>query len=204
MDILKFSNAGGFTTKTRYADMLAGNTVWNPYTVVGSYDSLSAITIPSGGVSTITFSNIPSTYTHLQLRMMVRTTASQSTDFPYARFNSDSGANYSWHTLTGNGSAASSGAATGDTYCILERCTGASATANMFGAIIVDILDYANTNKYKVTRSLGGVDTNGGGQVNLQSNMWLNTAAISSITIGSSTSVGLAEFSSFALYGVKA
>jgi hypothetical protein len=31
----------------------------------------------------------------------------------------------------------------------------------------MDILDYDNTNKYKVTRSLGGDDTNGGGEVHM-------------------------------------
>lgn len=187
----------------KYPNAWDKTTVWRP-DPVGAYESISTTTVGAGGTPTVTFSSIPSTYSHLQLRMMVRTTASQSTDFPYLRFNGDSGANYSWHQMAGNGSSLSSGAATGDTYCIVERCTGANASADIFGVMIVDILDYANTNKYKTTRHLGGFDANGSGQVNLQSNMWLNTAAISSITIGSSTSVGLAQYSSFALYGVKA
>lgn len=171
--------------------------------ISGDFQSISTVTVGSGGSSTVSFSSIPSTYKHLQLRMTVRTTAGGSTDFPYARFNGDSGGNYAWHTLTGNGSSVSAGAATGNTYSILERCTASGGAANVFGTIIVDILDYANTNKYKTIRSLGGVDQNSSGQINLQSNLWLNTSAISSITIGSSTSVGLAQYSSFALYGVN-
>ena len=74
-----------------------------------SYESIATVTVGSGGSSSIDFTSIPSTYTHLQLRMTARCTA-QSGGNPtnvYLRFNSDSGSNYAWHQLAGNGSAAS-------------------------------------------------------------------------------------------------
>jgi hypothetical protein len=77
---------------------------------------------------------------------------------------------------------------------------GTSAAASIFGAGIVDILDYANTNKYKTLRALAGVDFNGSGRVGLTSGLWQSTSAINAITLEGSSFV---QYSSFALYGIK-
>ena len=200
MDILKFSNAGGFTTKTRYPDMLAGNTVWNPYSPTGSYDSLASVTVGSTAQSSITFSGIPPTYTHLQLRSFAGTNPASD---PYVRFNGDGGTNYSSHLLYGTGSAASS-YFNGASATSMPWLTGNSyGTANAFGASIVDIFDYANTNKYKTARALYAYDTNGAGQMNLSSGLWMSTSAINSIAFTANAGNFITN-SSFALYGVKA
>ena len=73
--------------------------------------------------------------------------------------------------------------------------------ANIFGTGIIDILDYADTSKYKTVRTLFGYDANGSGYIAFSSNLWQSTSAITSITM---TPVnGIAEYSSFALYGIK-
>lgn len=167
----------------------------------GAYYPLSSITVPSAGTSSITFSSIPSTYTHLQIRIMGRSDRATTTDVVKLNFNSDSGANYTEHDLYGDGSSVNAGGYTGLTSANAYRIAGGNAGNNIQGAIIIDILDYANTNKYKTLRSLGGVDLNGSGQVWLNSSLWLNTSAISNIVL---TSVGtLQQYSSFALYGIK-
>jgi hypothetical protein len=74
--------------------------------------------------------------------------------------------------------------------------------ANTFGTFILDILDYKDTNKYKTARSLDGSDANGSGEISLRSGSWRNTAAITSITL-TPTGTGIAQYSSFALYGIK-
>jgi hypothetical protein len=196
--ILKMSNAGGFTSATRYPDMLAGNTVWNPYTTVGSYDSIASITVGSTAQSSITFSNIPSTYTHLQVRGMIKNTT--GTTNPLVTFNGDGATNYAWHQLYGDG--ASAGATASPTNAgIGFTVTGAS----QFGVFVMDILDYTSINKNKTIRSLGGFDQNGaGGYVDFNSGAWFNSgSAINSLTFttGSTT---FTQYSSFALYGVKA
>jgi trimeric autotransporter adhesin len=82
---------------------------------------------------------------------------------------------------------------------------GGSAGTNVFGAAIVDILDYANTNKNKTTRAISTIDTNSAAsRIWLSSSLWRNTSAISSITIDSYYgATSISQYSSFELYGVK-
>jgi hypothetical protein len=118
-------------------------------------------------------------------------------------FNGDSAANYAWHALIGNGSAASAGAGTSaSNFVAFGRLSGTSTT-NPTG-VIMDILDYANTSKYKTVRSLGGVDNNGSGEVNLISGLWQSTTAINSIYLSPfNGAIGFSANTSFALYGIR-
>jgi hypothetical protein len=171
---------------------------------LNSYESIATVTVGGGGSATVTFSSIPSTYTHLQIRGIGRTNRASTRDQIAVRFNSDSGANYSTHELNGDGSTATALATT--SYTSIEYGFGvgaASATSGIFGGGVIDVLDYANTNKNTTMRSLGGVDTNGAGKVMLGSGAWYNTAAVTSVTILSSTGSSFVQYSSFALYGIK-
>lgn len=170
---------------------------------VGDYESISTVTVGAGGAATVTFSSIPSTYSHLQIRILGRTDRAVSLAGLGMRFNSDTASNYSDHDLKGDGATASAGADVSVSYIFLARYTGSTAAANTFGAGIVDILDYSNTNKYKTTRNLSGADLNGSGQVTLQSGSWRSTSAISSIQLFSDISGNITQYSSFALYGIK-
>jgi hypothetical protein len=195
--ILKMSNAGGFTSTTRYPDMLAGNTVWNPYTTVGSYDSLASITVGATAQASITFSNIPQTYTHLELRCLSKNTAAGGDS--YIRINSNTQANYR-HQFYGDGSSATGSSASGEAYILFTAGSGGTST---FGADIISILDYTNTNKNKTVCTLSGRDLNGSGVVGINSALFTITAAVSDITL-TSAGTSFATNSSFALYGVKA
>jgi hypothetical protein len=195
------SNAGGMSTVTRYTDMLAGNAVWSPWEPEGAYDSLATVTVPSGGLASITFAAIPNTYKHLQIRAIGKDNRDPSNaDSPvFITFNGDTAANYSAHELRGNGSTTGSFAAANTTQIIAYWN---SNSTNIFGAFVADILDYADTNKNKTLRSLGGNDRNGTGLVTLTSGAWRNNAAITSVTI-SAFSSPIQQYSQVSLYGVK-
>ena len=165
-------------------------------TPTNSYESISTTTL-STTASSVTFSSIAATYTHLQIRCMALMSASDN-DYRL-QLNGDTATNYSRHFLLGDGATASAGAAA-STSVILVGYNAATYT-NSTGAII-DILDYADTNKYKTVRSLGGVDKNGGGYAFLFSGNWRNTAAVTSITLAPATGT-FNQYSSFALYGIK-
>lgn len=192
--IYKMSNAGGFKSLTRYYDMLAGNTVWNPWEPQGAYDSLSTVTVPSGGLASITFAGIPSTYKHLQIRYSANCTA---TGNPTVRFNSDAGSNYAYHILYGQGSAAAAVSGASQSFIYLGTVY---QNTSVFNGGIIDVLDYANTSKTKTMRALTGAENNSAGEIGLFSGLWNSTSAINSITIAISN---FTENSQFTLYGVK-
>jgi hypothetical protein len=165
------------------------------FTLTGSYDALATVTVPSGGASSITFSAIPQTgYKHLQIRAI-----SNATDSLYMSFNADTTAtNYYSHWVYGNGSTTSASSQNSRLAPVIG-----TSSSGIFSGVIYDILDYANTNKYKTSRISVGWDANGSGQVGLTSQLWKNTAAISSITIEAASGAGFSQYSQFALYGVK-
>lgn len=177
--------------------VIASSTRQGQSTITGSMEPIAVATVPSGGLSSITFGSIPQTYTHLQLRIFSLMTAA---DNFYMRFNSDSNGNYAWHQLTGDGSSAGAANNTGTTFMFIGNNNSNSATIG--NSSIVDILDYANTNKNKTMRALLGSDANGSGLVALRSGVWLSTSAVSTISIIPSSG-SFREYSSFALYGIK-
>lgn len=166
------------------------------------YDSIATVTVGAGGSSTISFSSISSSYKHLQLRIFARDNGASSEDAYWIRFNSDTGNNYAWHYLMGNGSSASASAGSTTSRIYINNLPTAVQSAG-FGVAVIDILDYTNTNKYKTLRSLSGYDVNGTGTINLVSGLWQSTTAINSITITNDRAVAFLQYSSFALYGVK-
>ena len=166
-----------------------------------SFESIATVTVGSGGQSSISFSSIPSTYKHLQIRAIAQDSA---TNPPYnagLTFNSDSGSNYAVHWIAGDGATASSFANYNTTY-IEFGYLNSYTTATSYSACVIDILDYADTNKYKTSRMLQGYDKNGSGRVDLTSGLWRSTSAISTITI-SSLGTSLRQYSHFALYGIR-
>ncbi len=174
--------------------------------VIGDYDSIATNTVGSGGVSSVTFSSIPSTYKHLQIRWLMRSNrATGYNDALRFRFNSDTGSNYSNHLLYGDGTGAYADAGTNTTSMPLGYGSSNNNIASSFGAGVIDILDYANTSKYTTGRGLTGLSTNGAGDetIGLASGSWRNLNAVTSITIFPGTGTLFNEYTQIALYGVK-
>jgi hypothetical protein len=182
--------------------LLAGNTAYDP-AATWLIQRQTAV----GGETTITFSSIPQTYKHLQLRCIVKdsftSSAGGGNNFNF-RLNGDSGTNYIGHRLNANGTtvaASSQSASSSATQFISWEYFG--NVSNVFGANIIDLIDYTNTSKYKTIKSINGFDTNGAtaGYINLGSGLWMSTAAINSISITGFVS-SCAAGSTFALYGM--
>jgi hypothetical protein len=174
----------------------------------GDYNSISTTTVGVGGVATVTFSAIPATYSHLQIRFMAQTNrATVGRDGILVRLNSDTASNYSYHELAGDGASATSSSSL-TTYLLSNAISTGTTTGSNWGGGILDILDYANTNKYKTARCLSGTDCNGtvgglGGAIVLSSGNWRSTSAINAISITMNGGTLFSQYSSFALYGIK-
>ena len=173
-----------------------------------AYESIATFTLGSTTAS-VTFSSIPQTYKHLQLRSTARNvfTTSKGYDWATASFNSDTTyTNYRNHILYGNGTTVSSTSLqSSGYYAICANITRDYYGGDIMGASVTDILDYANSNKYKTTRMLSGSEMNGNdaySEINYISSLWINTAPITSITINCITASFAAE-TQFALYGIK-
>lgn len=163
---------------------------------LSSYESIATTTV-SGGTS-FTFSSIPSTFEHLQIRYNL--VMGSGADAIFVRYNSDTGSNYARHGLYGTGAAVgATGTASTTAMYAYGFFNGVIQTYPNVG--IVDILDYVSTTKYKTLRTFAGADQNGsGGNVSVGSGLWMNTAAITSITISSGSTF---NSGTIALYGIK-
>jgi hypothetical protein len=153
--------------------------------------------------TTITFSSIPQTYKSLQIRILGSVAlGSYNNGSIYCQFNGDStAANYRNHWMLGDGTNAS---ANQSVTSRLYNGPDTPVTTSYFGAGIIDFIDYTSTSKNKTTRAFTGYDLNGlsTGYVVLSSSLWMNTSAITSISLVAGDG-NWATGTTFALYGVN-
>ena len=170
----------------------------------GAYDALASNTL-SVATSSVTFNGIPAGYKHLQLRILGRSSSANPSETVRMQLNGRITANgYTNHLVYSDGASA---IADGDNQSVagfnIHRLPAATSTASVFGALIIDILDYADTSKFRLLRSIGGYDANGSGRIAFGSGLFNSTDAISSIKLELSTAANYVADSSFQLYGVK-
>ena len=172
-----------------------------------SYESIATVTVGSPQAA-IEFTSIPSTYKHLQIRAIAKNVTTGAADYDAMRiqYNTDTGTNYAWHYLKGEGVGSGGvGQASSSSYLwsgtVIRSGTGQTSA---FSISVIDILDYANTSKYKTQRWLNGTEFNAlYPWIGLGSGLWQSTSAVTSIKIFIDTAVNFAQYSSFALYGIK-
>jgi hypothetical protein len=176
--------------------------------VTSSYESIATVTVGSGGQASIDFTSLSSyssDYKHLQIRAIVKTAFANAQDGLKIQMNGATGSSYNYHYVGGNGSGsgyAGAGGASAQTFMQSVSVAGAT-NADIFGVVVLDILDAFNTNKNKVLRAIGGVDNNGAGVVEMWSGLYLSTSATDSIKLYSFNGSNISQYSSFALYGIK-
>lgn len=162
------------------------------------YELIETVVLGSAQPS-ITFSNLntySSTYKHFQIRSTHAWTSSGATDLAM-RLNADTGTNYDWHSLRGNGSSVDSIAGTNTNYIRLGFVADTT-----FGGSVTDILDAYSSSKNKTVRTLVGNSGGGFTGINLSSGAWRNTNSITSVTILTGSN-NFATGSRFSLYGIK-
>ena len=183
-------NVFGYTSGTTTATSVAP--------IYGEFQSIATTVVGAGGQSTITFSSIPSTYKHLQVRGFAKSVTSDAT--ASFTFNGDTAANYSFHGTGGQGSTMASYASTSASSM---KAFGYNRGMGYDGGVvmIIDIFDYADANKYKTIRSLWGMSSGGSGEAQLVSGNWRSTSSVTSMTFTPSSGT-FGQYTHFALYGV--
>lgn len=184
---------------------------WDQSAVINnnSYESISTVTVGSGGSSEITFSSIPQTYKHLQLRCIIRNTSTSVKAFDNNRLQiNGQSTNYSRHGMWGlGGGTVTSFGSTSNTYIYAYNNSPRSTViADVFAPAIIDILDYTDTNKNKTVRFFYGSNANTDVTDDVicidSAANFNNTNAVTSITFTSALG-NYAQYSQIALYGVK-
>ncbi len=166
-------------------------------------------TVLGTAAASISFSSIPNTYKHLAIRLVSRNDNGGVTQsLAIMRFNSDSGTNYSDHRIEANASGTVAITAVASrAYLPLSRVEGSAADTNAFAVSVAEILDYTNTNKNKTMRamqaSINSTASTNGSFNGLMSGVWLNTAAITGITISDASGYNFAAGTRATLYGIK-
>jgi len=165
----------------------------------GAYDSLATITVGATSVSSIEFLAIPTGYKHLQVRHISRSTS--GTGRMRMQMNGNTGSNYSTHLLNGDGATPAS--FSGASQIQISAGSITTGDVDFYSGGIIDVLDYANTSKNKTVRIIAGTGYNSAsGEVTFTSGSLLSTSAITSIKLYIDA-LNIAQYSQFALYGVK-
>jgi hypothetical protein len=163
-------------------------------------EPIASTLVGAGGANAVIFNDIPQTYKHLQVRLTCALTAAVYDADIVMQFNGDYANSYSKHRIYGSGSSVGVDSGTPN-FMQIARSGGA---ASVFGAAIIDILDYTNTNKTKVVRSFFGQDSNGSGYMMISSGLWNNTSPVTSIRINEPNFTGsFAQHTRISLYGMK-
>tara|TARA_R110000751_G_scaffold91669_2_gene179785 strand:- start:203 stop:775 length:573 start_codon:yes stop_codon:yes gene_type:complete len=173
----------------------------------GAFDLLETTTT-SGSPSFITFSGLGSYsgYKHLQLRITARSDFGGGLNQLAFRINDVATSSYAQHSLEGDGTSVTSAAfASRSNMSAPDSIAGSGASANIFGAAVVDILDFSSTNKNTTIRGLVGTAATGDisepNKIMLFSGMYNSTDAVTSIRC--TVTDTWADNSRLSLYGVK-
>jgi hypothetical protein len=159
-----------------------------------TYEPIATATA-SGSQATISFTSISGSYTDLVL--VTQTSYGANGKSINMQFNSDTGANYSYTFLLGDGSAASSGrgtAITGVPFAFI-------ATAGQVDVSIVSIQNYSNSTTYKTCLYRSN---NAANRVQANVALWRSTSAITRIDVKSNDGTNYSSGSTFTLYGIAA
>lgn len=166
-----------------------------------TYQAIATVTVSTATTTSFQFTSIPSTYTDLLLKLSLRTTAANVTQYISMTFNGNSSNIYSDLRLQGEGSgtpASYTNSNINEVY--FGTSSAASATANTFSNIEIYIPNYTSSAN-KILTSTCVAENNGATSIQWTSaGVWANSAAISSITLSPATYV---QYTSGTLYGIK-
>lgn len=160
----------------------------------------------SGNESSITFSNIPASYTDIVLYVSGRTTLNVYRDDMFFRLNGDSTTSYLYNFIRRfeNGSLEQSNNTGTYNHGAIFSISGASSTGSSFSNVKLTISNYAGSTlkSYMLESAMGNLSVNSDLYIN--AGLWNNTAAITSITLASLNSTPFVTNSSATLYGITA
>lgn len=179
------------------------NKFWDQDTAQGALEPIASWVAP-GTNTGVDFTNIPQTYTDLMIVQQVRSNRSANTyELFWQRLNGDTGSNYSYTYLNGNGTTGTSSRLSSQTVTNRFNIPASNATTGVFGTSIIHILNYSNSSNFKTLLCRSSTDLNGSGEINFSVGLWRNTSAITSVNLATETGSNVVAGSIITLYGIK-
>ena len=169
--------------------------------MANTYEFIASNIVGSGGVSSVTFSSIPNTYTDLKIVCSGRVADTGSQANMSITFNGTTTAYYD-KALYGNGSSAGSFSDSNQPSMAAAYVNTSGSTANTFNNYEVYVPNYTSSN-YK-SFSVDSVVENNATTImaaTFGAGLWQNTAAITSVSFSGGSN--FLQYSSFYLYGIK-
>jgi hypothetical protein len=174
--------------------------------MANTFTKIAAVTVGSGGAASMAFSSIPATYTDLVLKVSARGAANFNPRNFYLNFNSDTGNNYPFRFLYGNGASAASSNSASEGFTStawIGYISGNTSTASTFGNAEIYVPNYAGS-AYKTISSDSVTENNATtAYASIHAAIWNSSSAITSIQLTCSNSENFAQYSTATLYGVK-
>lgn len=165
--------------------------------MANTFELIAAVTVGSGGASTIDFTSIPSTYTDLCLVSSLR--SSDGSDYCGLKFNNSS-SSFSSRQIYGTGSGAGSTTRSNNDLTAIQ--TPSSYTASTFSNNSIYIPNYAGSTNKSYSRD-SVFENNGTNAIQtLEAGLWSSTSAINQVTLVHPTAT-FVQHSTAYLYGVK-
>jgi len=162
---------------------------------------LQTVTVGSGGASSVTFSNIPQTFTDLVIKTSIRDSVSGTFNAGMRIIFNGSSSGYSDTYLYADGSTTYSTRDSSGSWIRIGAQPASGATANTFSNDEIYIPNYTSSNYKSVIGDSVGENNGTTSYVTLAAGLWSNTAAITSIQL-QSNSAAWVQYSKFSLYGV--
>ena len=156
-----------------------------------------ASTMLGSSAATVEFASLSGSFTDLLIVAEVGTTGANGN--VQLQVNSDTGSNYSYTFLAGNGSSAYSGRYSNQVNIITDNYSYAGT--GIESVYVWHLMSYANTNVYKTVL---GSSANAGRAVNRTVGLWRSTNAITSTKFYFSGAETFKSGCTFAIYGIKA
>jgi hypothetical protein len=155
--------------------------------------------------ASVTFDDIPSTYEHLQVQISARDTTSDTFESVYMQLGDsghspvDTGANYSRRYLYGYTTSELAGVQVAQTNMWIGKIAAATSNSGFYGTLDIDIVDYANANKFTTINAL---NFSGIGTYNRWTcGSWNDVSVVNAIKIYGNGNLG--RGTEMTLYGLK-
>lgn len=169
--------------------------------MANTYEKIASVE-SNGSTGTLSFSNIPQTFTDLLLFVSGRTTWTTDTNDQIRIYLNGNTSSYAHKLLLGTGSVTDGDGSTTAPGVNAQTETGAM-TANTFSNDFIYIPNYTSSN-YKIVSHQHVSENNATlAYSTLGATLWSNSSAITSLSISTFRGYDWAQYSTATLYGIK-